>query len=452
MARKTILQKDRFTFKLYLRTLPSGSIYYARFYEKNSNILLADRSTGESDEKLANIAAGKLLAQLPLDKFFRIKTSEHSEKLEGAERLKNMSFADFLLWFWNADTSEYIRDRIDAERPLSKVYIRDQARNVKKHALSYSLFKKTALRDITLYCMEQWVQHLKRTLKNNNLVIDALSATKTPLSWAKKRNMIEEPFETSAIVKPKEQYKKRGILSRDEVLKLIELPVLDIMKPRPRLKDSKKNEGSIPIDIRMKAIVVLSNMAALRRGEIRALRWRNIDFENKRIAVVENYVYLDGLKKPKQNSVGIVPMADELCTVLLELKRVSELLHFNHDDDFVIFNARRGVPVAESTIFRGFHRALALIGIEDDSTAKQEKREPHPGSQQARHLVLHSGRHGAATRLAEAIGHQNAAKITRHKNPQTFMGYADHDTDETMEKARKALSVTDKKDEENKKP
>jgi len=139
-------------------------------------------------------------------------------------------------------------------------------------------------------------------------------------------------------------------------------------------------------------------------------------------------------------------MADELCTVLLELKKVSELFHFNHDDDFVIFNTRRGVPVAESTIFRGFHRALALIGIEDDFMAKKEKREPHPGSQQARHLVLHSGRHGAATRLAEAIGHQNAAKITRHKNPQTFMGYADHDTNENMEKARKALSVTEKKE------
>jgi integrase len=450
MARKTILQKDKFTFKLYQRALPSGTIYYARFYEKNNNLLLADRSTGENDERLANIAAGKLLAQLPLDKIFRAKTSEFSEKLEGAERLKNMPFADFLFWFWNSDTSEYIRDRIDADRALSKVYIRDQARNVKQYALTYPLFKKTALRDITLYCMEQWMKHLKRTLKNNNLVIDALSATKTPISWAKKRHMIEEPFETSAIMKPKEQYQKRGILSRDEVLKLIELPVMDIVKPRPRLKDGKKNEGLIPIDIRMKAIVVLSDMAALRRGEIRALRWQNVDFENKRIAVVENYVYLDGLKKPKQNSVGIVPMADELCTVLLELKRVATFLGFNRDDDFVIFNANRGVPVAESTIFRGFHRALALIGIEDDSTAKKEKRQPHPGSQQARHLVLHSGRHGAATRLAEAIGPQNAAKITRHKSPRAFMGYADHDTDEFFEKARKALTVTDAKDNSDK--
>ncbi|MDR0473988.1 MAG: hypothetical protein LBH43_10010, partial [Treponema sp.] len=283
MARKTILEKDRFSFKLYIRSLPSGPIYYARYYEKNSNLLLADRSTGEQNEKQAITAAGVLLAKLPLEKLLRAKTSEFSEKKEGAERLKNMPFASFLTWFWNSDTSEYIHDRIDAERPLSKVYIRDQARNVNKYASKYPIFNKTALRDITLYCMEQWMQHLKRTVKNNNLVVDALTATKTPISWAKKRNMIEEPFETSAIVKPKKRYQKRGILSRDEVAKLVELQVLDIMKPRPRLKEGKSNEGPIPIDLRMKAIVLRSELAALRRGEIRALRWRNVDLDNKRI-------------------------------------------------------------------------------------------------------------------------------------------------------------------------
>ena len=450
MPRKMILGNERFTFKLYLRSLPSGLIYYARFYEKNGKILLADRSTGENDEKSANIAAGKLLAQLPLDKVLRVKTSVFSEKLEKAEHIKNMPFADFLTWFWSASTSEYILDRIDAERPLSKVYIRDQFRNVRNHATAYPLFKKTTLRDITLYCVEQWMQNLKRTLKNNNLVVDAFTAIKTPLSWAKKRNMIEEPFETSAIVKPKEHHRKRGILSRDEVAQLINLPVLDIMKPRPRLKDGKKNEGPIPIDIRMKAIVLLSELAAMRRGEIRALRWRNVDFINKRIAVVENYVYLDGIKKPKQDSSGIVPMTDDLCSVLSELKRVSSLLGFDRDDDFVIYNTSHNIPVSESTILRGFHRALALIGIEDDFTAKKEERQPRPGSQQSRHLVLHSGRHGAATRLSETIGRENAAKITRHKSTQAFMGYDDHETTETLEKARKALSVVENKDEKGK--
>jgi integrase len=447
MARKAILEKDRFSFKLYIRTLPSGPIYYARFYEKNGNMLLADRSTGENDEKQANIAAGKLLAQLPLDKLFRAKTSGNLEKLEGAERLKNMPFAEFLVWFWNTDTSEYIRDRIDAEKPLSKVYIRDQARYIKQYASTYQLFKKTALRDITLYGMEQWMRHLKRTIQNNNTIVDAFTATKTPLSWAKKRNMIDEPFEISAILKPKEHHNKRGILSRNEVREIVKLPVLDVMKARPRLKDGKKNEDPAPIDIRMKAVVLLSELAAMRRGEIRALRWQNVDFNNKRIAIVENYVELDGLKTPKRESFGIVPMADELADILLELKKVASIFGFDKDDDFVIFNTRRGVPVAESTIKRGFHRALALIGIEDDSAAYQEKRPPHPGSQQARHLVLHSGRHGTATRLAEIIGPRNAAKITRHKSPQAFMGYADHDTDEILEQAQKALSLIGKNNE-----
>jgi integrase len=216
------------------------------------------------------------------------------------------------------------------------------------------------------------------------------------------------------------------------------------MKPRPRLKDGKKNEGTAPIDIRMKAVVLLSELAAMRRGEIRALRWRNVDFNTKRIAVVENYVDQDGLKEPKRDSAGVVPMADELCSVLTELKLVAAHLAFDGEDDFVIFNTRRGIPVAESTIKRGFHRTLALIGIEDDSAASKENRPPNPGSQQARHLVLHSGRHGAATRLAEVIGPRNTAKVTRHKSPQAFMGYADHDTDEALEKARQALSVTDK--------
>jgi len=132
------------------------------------------------------------------------------------------------------------------------------------------------------------------------------------------------------------------------------------------------------------------------------------------------------------------------------LKRIASALGFDNSDDFVIFNTSHGVPVAESTIKRGYRRTLALIGIEDDAKAKEEKRPPHIGSQQARHLVLHSGRHGAATRLAEAIGARNAAKITRHKSPQAFMGYADHDTAETLEKARKALNVVDTKPEKSK--
>jgi len=449
MARKSILDTDRFTFKLYVRTLPTGSIYYARFFEKDNSIILADRSTGETSEAKAKIAVGKLLAQLPLEKIARTKSQQHTDKHNKDESIRNMSLAEYLVWFWNSKSSDYILDRVDAEKPLTNIYIINQHRYMSNHAFTYAPFKKIALRDTTLYILEQWMRHLKRNVPVNK-VVNVMAAAQTPISWAKKRKLIDDPPDWSALIKPKKQHRKRGILTREEVAKIVALPTLDIMKPRPRLKGGKRNEGVAPIDIRIKAVVLLSELAAMRRGEIRALRWGKVHFDTRLIDINENYTESDGIKDPKKDSFGVVPMADELYEVLTKLKKVSASLSYDQDNDFVIYNAKRRVPISENTIKRGFIRTLALIGIEDDWEAKKENRPPKLGSRQARHLVLHSGRHGAATRLAEAIGPRNAAKITRHRSPQAFMGYSDHDTPENLDKARKALSVVDKNVEKGK--
>jgi hypothetical protein len=147
MARKTILEDDRFTFKLYQRTLPKGKLYYVRFYEKDSTAVLADRSTGETDEGRATAAAGKLLGLLPLEKLAQAKTTQAAEHISKAERIKNMSFADFLVWFWDAKVSDYIKDRIDAEKPLAGAYIKNQYRYASKHAANYLPFTKTPLKE-----------------------------------------------------------------------------------------------------------------------------------------------------------------------------------------------------------------------------------------------------------------------------------------------------------------
>lgn len=112
MARKSVLADDRFTFKLYKRALPTGELYYARFFEKGNTVVLADRSTGEPDEGRATAAAGKLLAQLPLAKIAKAKASMSTGGFEEAERLRNMDLASYFTWFWTAEESDYIRDRI----------------------------------------------------------------------------------------------------------------------------------------------------------------------------------------------------------------------------------------------------------------------------------------------------------------------------------------------------
>jgi hypothetical protein len=102
---KSLLDSDRFTFHLYKCTLPKGELFYARFYERDGTTVLADRSTGEADERRATAAAGKLLSTLPLAKLARAKAAKSSDGFKDAEK------------------SDYIRDRVDAEKPLSNCYI-----------------------------------------------------------------------------------------------------------------------------------------------------------------------------------------------------------------------------------------------------------------------------------------------------------------------------------------
>ena len=187
----------------------------------------------------------------------------------------------------------------------------------------------------------------------------------------------------SGIVRPKEHFRKRGILSRSEVARIVALPTVDEIVPRPRLKGGLKNENTPPIDLRMKAVVLLSELAAMRRGEIRALRWRCVDFDKRLLSIEENYIDLDGFKAPKRESSGIVPMTAELKTVLQDLHKKAFSLGRAAPEDLVIFNVKRQVPIADVTMKRGFKRALALVGIKDDADAAKEGRPPKPGSQQA---------------------------------------------------------------------
>ena len=181
MARsKSLLDADRFVFKLYKRNLPKGELFYARFYERGSSVILADRSTGEADERRATAAAGKLLAKLPLAKLARAKASKATDGFEDAEKLRNMTLDVYFTWFWDSTKSDYIRDCIDAEKPLSNYYILSQSRSIAKHAATYQSFKSTTVQDANLFLVEQWMHHLKREGMSANVIVDAMTPSVLP--------------------------------------------------------------------------------------------------------------------------------------------------------------------------------------------------------------------------------------------------------------------------------
>ncbi|MGA2546426.1 MAG: site-specific integrase [Rectinemataceae bacterium] len=431
---------SRIRFEIFNRPNVAGEDrYYVRFFDASGD-LICTRSTGTSTKSAASEAIAELLHTLPLERMARAKKAGYEDELDAEEKLKETPSAQFVADFWGPK-SEYLSSRIDEGRPLSGQYVKVQRRYVARFITNSVTFKKTRLRDVTLVLVERWVREIKAGGADGNLVNDALNCIRTPLSWAKKRNLLDEPFDFKAISRPKEKNQARGVLTAVEVRMLIDLPVQSVwtpktgdevaradVKPRGHLKGGQTNEGPAPIDLRMKVAVLLSELAGLRRGEIRGLRWQAVDFENRILHVEENIVPNDAPKGPKGGSAGTVPISDDLLSVLEDLRVLAFKLGRFRPEEYVIFNIQPGAPVAEITIKRGFERALELIGIAE-------------AVRKSRRLTLHSGRHFFATRLADEIGPRAAARLTRHRSAAAFDRYAAHDTPEALERARDAMRL-----------
>jgi len=361
---------------------------------------------------------------------------------ERADAMAKMPLATFFTFFWEPTKSPYLVARIDSGKPLSNSYISAQASSVRRHASIYSEFQSTPLFAASLFQVESFLRTLRKHGVSGSVSNDAMDAIRTPLSWAMKRGLVDTPFSFGSIIRPKETRRKRGILTRDELFDLIDLRVEETIVPRPRLKKGEKHQSPGPIDLRIKAGVLLGHLCGMRAGEVRALCWKAIDFKLKRIEISENYVEGDGRKAPKRDSIGFVPLPDQLKLILDDLKRLSFKLGMFGLEKYVLFNIRNPKrPIAISTLEDGFTRCCEWIGIPDDPGYKKEGRRPIPGSRQDRHIVFHSGRHMAASLLAEAVGPELARKVTRHRTIAAFEGYSGHQTDEGMETARIALHI-----------
>jgi len=446
MGSKKMHKESRFSFTFFNRPTKTGvSVLYVRIIDKQTGQVLAQRSTGTDDEREAAAYAGRLLTELPLDAIVRAREDQSAANFSETERLRDTMLAAFFTHFW-AEESSYLRAREEAGKPLSGMYITNKRSSVKRFAAVYPQFQRTPLRATSLILLEGFRDYLRNKGVPANTRNAALDSLRSPISWAQKRGLIDSPFSFSAIDRPKGTFRKRGVLSSEEVAALVALPVEPIWESkeaknvhvdvhlRPRRAKGEKNEGPALIDLRQKAALLLSELAGLRRGEIRALTWGAVDLDRGRIEVVDNYVPVDGAKKPKTGSVGTVPISEDLSPVLQELKNIAHRLGLDGSDNYVLMGSRPDVPINEITIARGYRRALQAIGISDE----ERKR---------RNLVPHSGRHGFATRLADAIGERAAARLTRHRTTTAFEGYAAHTSEELLEKGRQALKLGKKPEE-----
>ena len=104
-------------------------------------------------------------------------------------------------------------------------------------------------------------------------------------------------------------------------------------------------------------------MTGLRRGELLALRWKDVDWLAQRIRVRRNYVRgRFGTPKSRRSSRS-VPMADK---VAIALEQVSKTSTFTGDDDLVFAHPELGEPLYPAGLARRMRKALKAAGLDSE--------------------------------------------------------------------------------------
>ncbi len=146
------------------------------------------------------------------------------------------------------------------------------------------------------------------------------------------------------------------------------------------------------------AIFLAAAFTGLRRGELLALRWRDVDFAGSTIRVRASYA-AGRLTMPKSGKVRAVPMAPDVTSALA---RLAGRKRHTGDDDFV-FAGEAGVPVDGDALSSRYRDALARAGL--------------------RPLRFHDLRHTFGTRMIAKADIRRVQEWMGHADIQTTMKY-----------------------------
>jgi integrase len=201
---------------------------------------------------------------------------------------------------------------------------------------------------------------------------------------------------------------RRGVITRDPMAGLAtsERPEKRAKRDIARLDAEPLNRLVAAADSeRWRAAFGLAGYAGLRLGELRGLRWDDVDLEAATITVRRSLLP-DGTEKATKTEAGerSVPLLPSLRRLLVAWKLRAP---YSRPDDLVIGTADGG-PVQERTVGRAFARAKTAAGLDglDERLSVHALRHSF-ASMLATDLNL------APTTLAQLIGHADAGFTLR---------------------------------------
>ncbi|MBS6447988.1 MAG: site-specific integrase [Clostridiales bacterium] len=188
------------------------------------------------------------------------------------------------------------------------------------------------------------------------------------------------------------------------------------------------------IDLQFKVFFYIALFGGLRRSEILALTWQDIDFVGKTIDVSKSVCYVNKIRTIKQpktrNSVRTVTMPDSLMSVLkkYQIEQMSAALALGdkwNNSAGLLFTQWNGKPMDVSTPYHKFKHIIAAhnASIMSDARLTDEERK----AQLLPDIPLHGLRHTSATLLiADNKDVITVANRLGHAQPSTTMNIYAH--------------------------
>jgi integrase len=152
------------------------------------------------------------------------------------------------------------------------------------------------------------------------------------------------------------------------------------------------------------AMFLTAAQTGMRQGELRALRWMDVDFAADRIHVCRSATVGSNatIKAPKSGRVRSVPMVPAIATALAKL---SHRPHFTADDDLV-FGNDVGEVQNDELLRRRYYRALKTAGLP--------------------RIRFHDLRHAFGSTAVKAFPLSDVQAMLGHAHVTTTMRYVHH--------------------------
>lgn len=196
---------------------------------------------------------------------------------------------------------------------------------------------------------------------------------------------------------------RRGWCHHNPV-KLADRPVTRSNETRIRYLEQRELDVLLGVDYPADAwgaveptLYLVAAMTGLRQGELLGLRWRDVDFEARKVRVVSPYVRGEFGDPKSTRSARSVPMGERVATALRNLREVSL---YSRDEQLVFGHPETGKPLDRSKLVRRFKQAIRVAEV--------------------REITFHELRHTFGTRIA--------ASGVPLRRLQYWMGHADMKT------------------------